>query len=99
LFGVILGVMGISDGKIFSSISSVIIYIFRGMPMIVLAFFIYIGMPSVIGHKIPLFTAGILTLMLDEGAYSGRSLRVVSKPLTAGSGKPLVHWGYRTTRP
>ena len=30
LFGVILGVMGISDGKIFSSISSVIIYIFRG---------------------------------------------------------------------
>lgn len=71
LFGVILGVMGISDGKIFSSISSVIIYIFRGMPMIVLAFFIYIGMPSVIGHKIPLFTAGILTLMLDEGAYIG----------------------------
>lgn len=71
LFGVILGVMGISDGKIFSSISSVIIYIFRGMPMIVLAFFIYIGMPSVIGHKIPLFTAGILTLMLDEGAYVG----------------------------
>ncbi|MEK1451020.1 ABC transporter substrate-binding protein/permease [Limosilactobacillus fermentum] len=71
LFGVILGVMGISDRKIFSSISSVIIYIFRGMPMIVLAFFIYIGMPSVIGHKIPLFTAGILTLMLDEGAYVG----------------------------
>lgn len=71
LFGVILGVMGISDGKIFSSISSVTIYIFRGMPMIVLAFFIYIGMPSVIGHKIPLFTAGILTLMLDEGAYVG----------------------------
>ena len=71
LFGVILGVMGISDGKIFSSISSVIIYIFRGMPMIVLAFFIYIGVPSVIGHKIPLFTAGILTLMLDEGAYVG----------------------------
>ncbi|WP_260239397.1 ABC transporter substrate-binding protein/permease [Limosilactobacillus fermentum] len=71
LFGGILGVMGISDRKIFSSISSVIIYIFRGMPMIVLAFFIYIGMPSVIGHKIPLFTAGILTLMLDEGAYVG----------------------------
>lgn len=70
-FGVILGVMGIAEGKILPGISSTIIYIFRGMPMIVLAFFIYIGMPSVIGQKIPLFTAGVLTLMLDEGAYVG----------------------------
>ena len=39
--------------------------------MMVLAFFIYIGLPAVIGHKIPLNQAGLLTLMLDEGAYVG----------------------------
>ena len=39
--------------------------------MIVLAFFIYMGLPNVIGHKVPLFLAGILTLTLDEGAYIG----------------------------
>lgn len=71
IFGTILGVMGISQNKVINGISSVIIYIFRGLPMMVLAFFIYIGLPGVIGHKIPLFTAGIMTLMLDEGAYVG----------------------------
>ena len=39
--------------------------------MMVLAFFIYIGLPDVLGHKIPLFTAAIVTLMLNEGSYIG----------------------------
>lgn len=43
--------------------------------MMVLAFFIYIGMPTLLGHKLPLFAAGILTLMLDEGAYIGAIVR------------------------
>lgn len=71
IFGVILGVMGIQNGKILPGISSTLIYIFRGLPMMVLAFFIYIGLPDVLGHKIPLFTAAIVTLMLNEGAYIG----------------------------
>lgn len=71
IFGVILGVMGIQKGKVLPGISSTIIYIFRGLPMMVLAFFIYIGLPDVLGHKIPLFTAAIVTLMLNEGSYIG----------------------------
>ena len=46
-----------------------------GIPMMVLAFFIYIGLPNLTGQKIPLFTAGVLTLMLDEGAYVGAIVR------------------------
>lgn len=75
IFGIILGVMGIAEHKVWHGISNVIIYIFRGIPMMVLAFFIYIGMPTVVGHKIPLFTAGVVTLMLDEGAYIGAIVR------------------------
>lgn len=71
IFGLILGVLGIMQNKVAQAISSVIIYIFRGLPMIVLAFFIYMGVPNVIGHKVPLFIAGVITLMLDEGAYIG----------------------------
>lgn len=71
IFGIILGVLGIVQNKFANAISSVLIYIFRGIPMIVLAFFIYMGIPNVIGHKVPLFLAGVLTLMLDEGAYIG----------------------------
>lgn len=71
IFGVILGVLGVVNNKFANAISSVLIYIFRGIPMIVLAFFIYMGLPNVIGHKVPLFLAGIITLTLDEGAYIG----------------------------
>lgn len=75
VFGLILGIMGIAEGKFWRGVSSTIIYIFRGIPLMVLAFFIYIGLPNVLGHKVPLFTAGILTLMLDEGAYVGAIVR------------------------
>lgn len=73
LLGVILGVLGVMPGKVGPAISSVFIYTFRGMPLMVLAFFIYIGFPDLIGHgfKIPAFVAGMITLMLNEGAYTG----------------------------
>lgn len=71
LFGGIFGVMGIFDRKIFLLIFFVIIYIFWGMLMIVLVFFIYIGMLFVIGYKILFFIVGILILMFDEGVYVG----------------------------
>ena len=43
---------------------------FRGLPLLVLALFIYTGVPSLIGSKIPAFVAGIITLTLNEGAYT-----------------------------
>lgn len=73
ILGLILGLLGVMPGKLGPAISSTFIYIFRGMPMMVLAFFIYIGFPDLIGHgfKIPAFIAGLITLMLNEGAYIG----------------------------
>lgn len=71
IFGMILGVLGVVNSRVANAISSIIIYLFRGIPMIVLAFFIYMGLPNVLGHKVPLFLAGVLTLTLDEGAYVG----------------------------
>ncbi|CAK8054617.1 ABC-type amino acid transport/signal transduction system [Eupransor demetentiae] len=75
LWGLILGVMGVSQWRLFRWISSTIIYTFRGLPMMVLAFFIYIGLPGVIGAKIPALIAGIVTLVLNEGAYIGAFVR------------------------
>lgn len=83
-FGMILGVLGVVKNKFANAISSILIYIFRGIPMIVLAFFIYMGLPNVIGHKVPLFLAGILTLMLDEGAYIGAIVKGGFESVNAG---------------
>lgn len=38
--------------------------------MMVLALFIYSGVPTLIGAKIPAFIAGVITLTLNEGAYT-----------------------------
>ncbi|MCM6836993.1 ABC transporter substrate-binding protein/permease [Leuconostoc mesenteroides] len=75
IWGVILGVMGVSQNSAVRGLSTTLIYIFRGLPLMVLAFFIYIGLPGVIGTKIPAFTAGLITLILNEGAYTGAFVR------------------------
>lgn len=69
LFGVLVGLMGVVPSKFFNGLSTTLIYIFRGLPLLVLALFIYTGIPSLTGQKIPAFVAGIITLMFNEGAY------------------------------
>lgn len=75
IWGILLGVMGVSQFGWVRGISTTIIYIFRGLPLMVLAFFIYIGLPGLTGVKIPAFTAGIITLILNEGGYTGAFVR------------------------
>jgi len=86
LLGLLLGVLGVMPGKLGPAISSTIIYIFRGMPLMVLAFFIYIGFPDLIGHgfKIPAFVAGMITLTLNEGAYTGAFIKGGFQAVDAG---------------
>ena len=69
LFGILIGFLGVVPNKIAQGVSGTVIYIFRGLPLIVLALFIYNGIPSLTGSKIPAFVAGVITLMLNEGAY------------------------------
>lgn len=71
VYGMILAILGVSPFRFLRAISTTLIYVFRGMPMLVLAFFIYIGLPNLTGVKIPAFTAGVITLILNEGAYIG----------------------------
>ncbi|WP_220741147.1 ABC transporter substrate-binding protein/permease [Leuconostoc miyukkimchii] len=75
IWGILLGIMGVSQNAGIRGLSTTIIYTFRGLPLMVLAFFIYIGLPGVIGMKIPAFTAGLITLVLNEGAYTGAFVR------------------------
>ncbi|UQS83177.1 ABC transporter permease subunit [Bombilactobacillus thymidiniphilus] len=69
IFGILVGLMGVVPIKFCNWLSSTLIYVFRGMPLLVLALFIYTGIPSLTGQKIPAFIAGIITLTCNEGAY------------------------------
>ena len=85
LIGVIIGLltclMGMSKNKILKGISAVYVWIIRGTPMIVQAFVVYFGFPQLIQQTIsPTFTlnafsAGIVTLSLNAGAYLSEIFR------------------------
>lgn len=70
IFGITFGLLGVVPSKFCQGLSSTVIYIFRGLPLLVLALFIYNGVPALTGIKIPAFIAGIITLTLNEGAYT-----------------------------
>jgi polar amino acid transport system substrate-binding protein len=52
--------------------------------LLVLALFIYNGVPSLTGSKIPAFVAGIITLTLNEGAYTAAFVKGGIEAVDAG---------------
>lgn len=79
--GLVSCLLSISKNVILRFISGVYIWIIRGTPMIVQAFIIYFGMPQLIqklinpAFRLDPFTAGIITLSLNAGAYLSEIFR------------------------
>lgn len=74
-FGVVLGLMRTSDVKILEGLAQLYIDIMRGSPLIILAFFIYFGIPQMTGLKFGASVAGIITLSLNATAYIAEIVR------------------------
>lgn len=85
LIGMLIGffacIMGMSKNPVLKGISSVYVWIIRGTPMLVQAFIVYFGMPQVVqklfdpSFRIDAFTAGVITLSLNAGAYLSEIFR------------------------
>lgn len=75
VLGVAFGFCKVSGVRILSGIASVYVAIFRGTPLLVQAFFFYFGLPAATGQKIDVFTAGVMTLSLNAGAYMTEIVR------------------------
>lgn len=85
LIGIAIGfiacIMGMSKNVILKGISAVYVWVIRGTPMIVQAFIVYFGMPQILqkfidpSFRIEAFTAGVITLSLNAGAYLSEIFR------------------------
>lgn len=75
IIGVLLGLFNVSDSKILRFIATFYIDIIRGIPLLVLAMFIFIGLPNLTGIKINEMVAGVVTLSLNAGAYIAEIVR------------------------
>ncbi|SAM72306.1 amino acid ABC transporter amino acid-binding/permease [Enterococcus faecium] len=75
VLGVIFGLFRVSPVRGLRTLAGIYIDIIRGIPMMVLAFFIFFGLPGITGIKIPDFAAGIITLTLNASAYIAEIVR------------------------
>ena len=83
--GMVIGflscIMGLSKNPVLKAISAVYVWLIRGTPMIVQAFFVFYAVPQLIklitGSQFTLspFAAGSITLSLNAGAYLSEIFR------------------------
>ncbi len=83
IVGLIFGLMSVIKSRICNIIAQVFVFVIRGVPMIVLAFFIYFGVPyflnTIIGvgkqMTLTALQAGTICLTLNCGAYMAEIIR------------------------
>jgi amino ABC transporter, permease protein, 3-TM region, his/glu/gln/arg/opine family len=81
ILGLIFGMMSVLKSRVCNIIADVFVDIIRGVPMIVLAFFVYFGVPMVIndlfnsGFTLSPLQAGTICLALNCGAYMAEIIR------------------------
>lgn len=82
IIGMIFGLMGVVKNRAFNIIESVFVDMIRGVPLIVLAFFIYFGVPyaannllGASGFTLTALQAGTACLALNCGAYMAEIIR------------------------
>ena len=78
------GLFSVSPIKALRVLSTIYVDLIRGIPLMVLAFFIYFGLPGVLGFNIPVFIAGIITLTLNASAYISEIVRGGIKAVPVG---------------
>ena len=82
IIGLIVGMMSVIKNKVLNVIAALFVDLIRGVPMIVLAYFIYFGVPYLLntiigigGVMLTALQAGTISLALNCGAYMAEIIR------------------------
>jgi polar amino acid transport system permease protein/polar amino acid transport system substrate-binding protein len=104
ILGLIFGLMSVVKNTVCNVIAQIFVFVIRGVPMIVLAFFIYFGVPYFIntilgvgGVVLTALQAGTICLALNCGAYMAEIIRagiqsVDIGQMEAGRSLGLTYW-------
>ena len=90
ILGIVFGLLSVVENKISNTISKVYVNIIRGVPMIVLAFFVFYGVPygirTILGlkHTLTALQAGTICLALNCGAYMSEIIRAGIQSIDIG---------------
>ena len=99
IIGIIFGMMAVAPNKTLRVISQIFVDVVRGIPLMIVAAFIYWGIPNLIenitGHQSPIndFVAATIALSLNGGAYIAEIVRGGIEAVPIGQGwKPAEAW-------
>lgn len=90
IIGLIFGIMSVVKVRVLNIISTVYVDAIRGVPLIVLAYFTYFGIPMFIrslgvsGFRLDALTAGTIALSLNAGAYMAEIFRAGIQSVDVG---------------
>lgn len=96
LIGIATGIAGASRIKALQSFQQTYAYVIRGIPLLVQLFIVYFALPF-IGLVLPAFTAGVIALGVNSGAYISEIVRAGIESLEreqweAASLDGAAHW-------
>ena len=92
--GTILGMARLSSNRIAYTLSSAYVGFFRGTPLLVQIFLVYMGLPGLHpGLSIDRWTAGILTLSLNSSAYVAEIIRAGIQSIDRGQSEAAIASG------
>jgi glutamine transport system permease protein len=98
IIGIILGLFSVAPIRALRIFAGIYVDIIRGIPMMVLAFFIFFGLSDAIGITIPDFAAGVITLTLNASAYIAEIVRGGIKAVPVGQMEASRSLGLTYTR-
>lgn len=90
ILGIFFGLASVVDNKVSRTIAKIYVNLIRGVPMIVLAFFVFYGVPyglkTIVGTKFTLtaLQAGTICLALNCGAYMSEIIRAGIQSIDPG---------------
>jgi polar amino acid transport system permease protein len=83
-FSILIALGRTSPMRLFRVPTTVVVYIVRGVPLIMLIFWAYFFVPLVIGHSVTGFTTLLCTLVVYESAYLAEVIRAGIESLPRG---------------
>lgn len=90
ILGILFGLLGTAHSKVCRAISAVYVNAIRGWPLIVLAFFVYFTVPTLLqkmgmtGMRFSSLYAGTIALSLNCGAYMAEIIRAGIQSIPIG---------------
>ncbi|MBV4439786.1 amino acid ABC transporter permease [Clostridium tyrobutyricum] len=97
ILGILLALLRLSNSKVLKYISSFYAWIFRGTPLLLQLFFFYYGLPFV-GIELTPFTAAVIGLALNCGAYMSEIIRGGIQSIEQGQFEAAKALGFSYTQ-